>query len=76
MLRICTGTWEVGVPLVVLAWETFWKATLLYPRWPQRRSRNQAKVSMVRNWTSIWDAVRSTPGASPPYLGGRIGKDE
>jgi hypothetical protein len=25
----------------------------------------------VRTWTSIWDATRSNPGASPPYLGGR-----
>jgi len=26
---------------------------------------------MVRTWTSIWDAIRSNPGASPPCLGGR-----
>ena len=37
---------------------------------------NQDKVLMVRNWTSLWDAIRSTPGASPPCLGGRDGRDE
>ena len=67
------GRWVF--PLVVLTWETFWKA-LLYLRWPQRRSRNQAKVLMARNWTSIWDAIRSTPGTSPPLLGGRTGMDD
>ena len=36
---------------------------------------NQAKVLMVRNWTPIWDAIRSTPGASPPHLGGRTRRD-
>ena len=46
------------------------------PRWPQRRSRNQAEVLMARNSTSIWDAIRSTPGASPPLLGGRSGRDD
>ena len=30
-----------------------------------------SKVLMVRNWTSVWDAIRSTPGASLPCLGGR-----
>ena len=46
------------------------------PRWPQRRSRNQAEVLMARNSTSIWDAISSTPGASPPLLGGRSGRDD
>ena len=35
-----------------------------------------SKVLMVRNWTLVWDAIRSTPGASPPRLGGRTGKDK
>ena len=54
------------LPLVVLAWETFWETTLA----------NQTKVLVVRNQKSIWDAIRSTPGASPPHLGGRTGRDE
>ena len=62
------------LPLVVLASEAFWKATLLYSGWHQRRSRNQTKVLMVRNWTSIWGAIASTLGASPPCLG-RTGRD-
>ena len=36
---------------------------------------NQAKVLMVRNWTSIWDAIRSIPAASPPHLRGRTRRD-
>ena len=31
---------------------------------------------MVRNWTSVWDAIRSTPGASSGHLGGRTRRDE
>jgi len=34
-----------------------------------------SKVLMVRSWTSVRDAIRSTPGTSPPHLGGRIGWD-
>ena len=36
---------------------------------------NQAKLLMVRNWTSIWDAIRSIPAASPPHLRGRTRRD-
>ena len=56
----------------VLAWEAFWKVTLIAPQVASETS----KVLMVRNWTSLWDAIRSTPGASPPCLGGRDGRDE
>ena len=63
-------------PLVVLAWETFQKATLFHPGWHQRKRGNQGKVLIVRNWTSIWDAIRPTPGASPPLLSGRTGRDD
>ena len=47
------------------------------PPWvaPEEKG-NQGKVLIVRNWTSIWDAIRSTPGASPPRLGGRTGRDD
>ena len=31
---------------------------------------------MVRSWTSSRDAIKSTPGTSPPHLGGRTGRDE
>ena len=47
------------------------------PPWlVQRKSENQAKVLMVRNWKSIWDAIRSTPGASQTYFGGRMRRAE
>ena len=35
-----------------------------------------SKVLMVRSWMSVKDTIRSTPGASPPHLGGRTGRDE
>ena len=52
----------------VLAWEAFWKVTLI-ALWV-------ASEVMVKSWTSVRDAIRSTPGASPPHLGGRTGRDE
>ena len=30
----------------------------------------------MRSWTSVRDAIRSAPGASPPFLGGRTGRDK
>ena len=30
----------------------------------------------VKSWTSSRDAIKSTPGTSPPRLGGRTGRDE
>ena len=62
------------LPLEALAWETFRKATLLHSGWHQRRGKIKGLV--VRNSKSIWDAIRSTPGASPPHLSGRTGRDE
>ena len=59
-------------PSVVLAWEAFWKVTLIAPRVASEAS----KVLMVRSWTSVRDAIRSNPGASPPHLVGRTGRDE
>ena len=59
-------------PPAVLAWEAFWKVTLIAPRVASEAS----KVLMVRYWTLVWDAIRSTPGASPPRLGGRARRDE
>ena len=35
-----------------------------------------SKVLLVRNWTSVRDVIRSTPGASPTCLSGRTGRDE
>ena len=57
---------------VVLAWESFWKVTLIVPQVASEAS----KVLMMRNWTSVRDAIRSTLGASPPHLSGRTGRDE
>ena len=59
-------------PPAVLAWEAFQKVTLIAPQVASEAS----KVLMVKSWTSVWDAIRSTPGASPPLLGGRTGRDE
>ena len=56
-------------PPEVLAWETLWKVTLIAPR-------VASEASKVKGWTSVRDAIRSTPGASPPHLGGRTGRDE
>ena len=58
-------------PSAVLAWEAFQKVTLIAPRVASETS----KVLMVRNWTSVWDAIRSTPGAPLPLLGGRSRRD-
>ena len=59
-------------PPAVLAWEAFQKVTLIAPWMPSEAS----KVLMVKSWTSVRDAIRSTPGASPPCLDGRTGRDE
>ena len=55
-------------PPVVLAWEAFWKVTLI-AAWV-------ASETMVKSWTSGRDAIKSTPGTSPPHLGGRTGRVE
>ena len=71
--RSCTGTQAMNVSPSSLAWEAFQKVTLIAPRVASEAS----KVLMVKSWTSVRDAIRSTPGASPPrHLGGRTGQDE
>ena len=57
------------LPPEVLAWEAFRKVTLIAPR-------VASEASEVKSWTSVRDAIRSTPGASPPPLDGRTGRDE
>ena len=59
-------------PPAALAWEAFRKVTLIAP-WVASEA---SKVLMVRSWTSVRDAIRSTPGAFPPRLGGRTGTDK
>ena len=59
-------------PAVVLAWEALQKVTLIAP-W---LASEASKILMVRSWTSVRDAIRSAPGASPLHLGGRTGRDE
>ena len=51
-----------------LAWEAFWKVTLIAPR--------VASEVMVKSWMAVRGAIRSTPGASPSCLGGRTRRDE
>ena len=65
-----TLSWQMFPP-AVSAWETFWKVTLIAPGWHEA-----SKVLMVRRWTSVRDAIRSTPSVSPPRLGGRTRRDE
>ena len=52
-----------------LTWQAFWKVTLIAPR-------VASEASEVKGCTSVRDAIRSTPGASPPRLGGRTWRDE
>ena len=59
-------------PPVVLGWEGFWKVTLI----ALLLASETNKILMVRSWTSVRDAIRSTPDASPPHLGGRTGRNE
>ena len=59
-------------PPVVLAWEASWKVTLI----ALRVASEASKVLMVRTWMSVRDAIGSTPGASPPHLGGRTRRDK
>ena len=60
--------WQMFSPLI-LAWEAFWKVTLIAPCVTSEAS----KFLTVRNWTLVRDAIRSTPGASQPHLGRRSG---
>ena len=61
------------LPPAVLAWGAFQKVTLIAPL----VASEESKVLMVKSWTSVRDAIRSTPGASGiPHLGGRTGRDE
>ena len=62
-------------PLEVLGWETIQEATLRRPGRHQSKRGDQAEVLMVKNWTLVWEAIRSTPGASLPHLGGGAGRD-
>ena len=71
-IQSCTGTQVRNVFPSGLAWEAFQKVTLIAP-WVASEA---SKVSMVRSWTSVRDAIRSTPGASPSHLGGRTRRDE
>ena len=59
-------------PPAILAWEAFQKVTLIAP-WVASEA---SKVLMVTSWTSVRDAIRSTPGVSPSHLSGRTRRDE
>ena len=69
-LGLCTQVMKMFPP-AVLSWEAFRKVTLIAPRVASEAS----KVLMVRSWTSVRDAIRSTPGASPPPLSGSTRRD-
>ena len=63
------------LPLGVLAWEILHKAFLLHPGWHQRKGQIKQR-SWWYGTKSVWDAIRSTPGASPPHLSSRTRRDE
>ena len=69
---LCTGTQVINVSPIGLALEAFWKVTLIATQVASEAS----KILMVRSWTSVRDAIRPTPGASPPHLGDRTWRDE
>ena len=68
----CTGTQVINISPRGLAWEAFRKVTLI-PPWVTSEAN---KVLMVRSWTAVRNAIRSTAGASPPHLGGRTERVE
>ena len=59
-------------PPAVLAWEAFQKVTLI----ASGVASEASKVLTMRKWALVWDAIKSTPGASPPCLGDRARWDE
>ena len=68
---LCTGTQVTNVPPsglslggILEGYSAPWVAS------------EASKVLLVRNWTSVRDVIRSTPGASPTCLSGRTGRDE
>ena len=67
-----TGTQVKNVSPSGLAWEAFQKVSLIAP-WVASEVN---MVLMVRSCMSVRDAIRSTPGASPPHLGGRTRRDK
>ena len=60
---------DESFPPAVLAWETLRKVTLAAPR-------VASEASKAKSWTSVKDAIRSTPGASLAHLSGRTGRDK
>ena len=74
VLRNCTGTRNMDASPVVLVWETFWKTTLLHPKWHYRKGQIKQR-SWWYGTKSVWDAIRATLGASPLCLC-RTSRDE
>ena len=69
---VCRHYGDECFPPAILAWEAFRKVILIAPQVASEAS----KILRVRKWTSVWDAIGYTPGASPPHLCGRTGRDE
>ena len=72
---MCTDTYRTGASPGGLTFESIPENYSAPPWMALEKKGNQAKVLMVRNWTSIWDAIRSIPAASPPHLRGRTRRD-
>ena len=64
-------------PLGVLAWEAFWKATLLHARWHQRKKKKKSGKGFNGEELDFNLGCHQVyPCASPPHLGGRTRRDE
>ena len=61
--------------LVVLAWEKFGESYSVILWVASEKRANQTKV-LWYGIKSIWDAIRSTPGESPPQFSGRTRRDK
>ena len=57
---------------VLCSYRSYCGHTLITPQMASEAS----EVLIVRSWMPFRDAITTTPGASPPRLGGRTGRDE
>ena len=72
---MCTGTCKIDDSPRSTSLENIPKSALVHPGWHQRKGQIKQR-SWWYGTKSIWDAIRSAPGASPPCLNGRVRKAE
>ena len=73
--EMCTGTCNTDASPRSPNSETFRKTTLLHSGWCQKEGQIKQR-SWLYGTKSIWDAISSAPGLSPPCLNGRVRKAE